>query len=132
VGIARRLVEEAAMQAQSATAFGQPVANRTSVRAALADMAAQIHAGRLMVYEAACAADANMKINRQATMVKLFTSRMLQNVAEMVSHIYNGPTGAAESIKKLCRHALETQINELSLEKQRNAVAADVLKGISI
>jgi acyl-CoA dehydrogenase len=132
VGAARRLVEEAAAQAQSATAFGQPVAKRTSVRAALADMAAQIHAARLMVYEAACAADAGKVITRQAAMVKLYSSRMLQNVAEMVSHIYNGPTGAAEPIKNLCRHALESHIIELSLEKQRNAVAGDVLKGASI
>jgi glycolate oxidase len=42
------------------------------------------------------------------------------------------PTGAAESIKKLCRHALESHIDELSLEKQRNAVAGDVLKGAGI
>jgi acyl-CoA dehydrogenase len=132
VGVARRLVEEAAAQAQSATAFGQPVAKRTSVRAALADMAAQIHAARLMVYEAACMADAGKAITRQATMVKLYTSRMLQNIAEMVSHIYNGPTGAAESIKKLCRHALENHIIELSLEKQRNAIAGDVLRGVNI
>ena len=133
VGAARRLLEEAAAQAQSATAFGQQVAKRASVRAALADMAAQIHAARLMVYEAASSADAGRHIARQATMVKLYTSSMLQNVAEMVSHIYNGPTsGAAESIKKLCRHALESHIDELALEKQRNAVAGDVLKGVSI
>jgi acyl-CoA dehydrogenase len=132
VGAARRLLEEAAAQAQSATAFGQQVAKRTSVRAALADMAAQIHAARLMVHEAACVADSGKTITRQATMVKLYSSRMLQNVAEMVSHIYNGPTGAAESIKKLCRHALESHIIELSLEKQRNAIAGDVLRGISI
>jgi len=131
VGAARRLLEDAAAQAQAATAFGQQVAKRTSVRAALADMAAQIHAARLMVYEAACAADAGKNIARQATMVKLYTSRMLQNVAEMVSHIYIGPTGAAESIKKLCRHALESYIYELSLEKQCNAIAGDVLRGIS-
>jgi alkylation response protein AidB-like acyl-CoA dehydrogenase len=125
-------MEEAAAQAQSATAFGQQVAKRTSVRAALADMAAQIHAARLMVYEAACMADAGKAINRQASMVKLYSSRMLQNVAEMVSHIYNGPTGAAESIKKLCRHALESHIIELSLEKQQNAVAGEVLRGVNI
>ena len=95
-------------------------------------MAAQIHAARLMVYEAASSADAGKNVARQAAMVKLYTSRMLQNVAEMVSHIYNGPTGAAESIKKLCRHALESHIDELALEKQRNAVAGDVLKGVSI
>jgi acyl-CoA dehydrogenase len=135
VGAARRLLEEGGVQAQSATAYGQPAATRTSVRAALADMAAQIHAARLMVYEAASAADngaGGKDIGRQATMVKLFTSRMLQNVAEMVSHIYNGPTGTAESIKKLCRHAVESHIIELSLKKQRNVIAGDVLKGVSI
>jgi acyl-CoA dehydrogenase len=130
VGAARRLIEEAAAQAQAATAFGQPAAKRSSVRTALADMAAQIHAARLMVHETACLADAGKAISQPATMVKFYTAHMLQNVTDMVSHIYNGPSGTAESMRKLCRHILETNVYELALEKQANAIAGDVLKGL--
>ncbi len=132
VGTARRLLEEAASQAQSASAFGQLAHKRTSVRAALAEMAAGIHASRLMVYEAACSADAGKAIHRQAAVVKLHAARMLQRAADMTSHIFNGPSGAGQSLEKLCRHTLETRIQELTLEKQRNVIAADILKGLKM
>jgi alkylation response protein AidB-like acyl-CoA dehydrogenase len=130
VGMARRLLEEAALQAQSASAFGQPAQKRTSVRAALAEMAAGIHASRLMVYEAACMADAGKTIHHQATMVKLHTARMLQGVADMASHVFNGPSCAGQPLEKLCRHAIENRVQEFALEKQRNIIAADILKGL--
>jgi acyl-CoA dehydrogenase len=132
VGIARRLLEEAAAQAQAASAFGQPVAKRTSVRAGLADIAANIHAARLMVYEAACAADAGKNILHQASLVKLQTSQMLRSVVDMVSHIFNGPSCAGLTVDRLCRHVLETNLQEFTLEKQRNVIAGDVLKGFKV
>jgi acyl-CoA dehydrogenase len=132
VGLARRLLEEAAVQAQAASAFGKSVATRTSIRAALADMAAGIHAARLMVYEAACMADSGQNISRRAAMVKLQASRMLSSVTDLVSHIYNGPTCAGLTVTRLCRHAVETNIQELALEKQRNIIAGDILKGLEV
>ncbi len=132
VGAARRLLEEAVDQAQSASAFGQPAASRASVRAALADIAASVHAARLTVFEAACLADAGKTVYRQATLVKLHTSRMLRNVTDLVSHIFSGPSEAADSIKKLCRHVAETKLQEIALERQQNAVAVDILKGLKV
>lgn len=132
VGIARRLLEEAAAQAQAASAYGQVASKRTSIRAALADMAANIHAARLMVYEAACAADAGKNISKSATLVKFYTSQMLQSVTDMVAHIFNGPSCAGMTVAKLCSHVLGTNIHELALEKQRNAISGDILKGLKV
>jgi len=132
IGIARRLLEEAATQAQTASAFGQIASKRTSIRAALADMAASIHAARLMVYEAACTADAGKTVSRPATLVKFYTSQMLQSVTDMAAHIFNGPSCAGMTVVKLCSHVLENNIRDLALEKQRNIISGDVLKGLKV
>lgn len=133
VGIARRLLEEAAAQAQSAAAFGQPAYKRTSIRTALADIAADVHAARLIIYEAACMADAGKDIRRQAGVVKLYTARMLRSVTNMVAHVFNGPSVAGEpSIEKLCRYGLEVNMQEIVLEKQRSVIAGDILKGLTV
>jgi acyl-CoA dehydrogenase len=132
IGTARRLLEEAANQAQSSSAFGQPASKRISVRNALADMAAGIHAARLMVYEAAAMSDAAKEIHHQAALVKLQTSRMLRGVVDMAAHIFNGPSCAGQAMEKLCRHALENHTHELALEKQRNVIAGNILKGLKV
>ena len=133
VGIARRLLEEAAVQAQSVETFGQPVHRRANIRAALADMASNIHAARLMVYEAACLADTGRSVYRQAAMVKLNTTRMVRSVADMVAHVFNGPPYIeGQPMERLCRHALEVSMNEMALEKQRSIIAGDILKGLKV
>lgn len=131
VGIAARLLDEASARAQSAEAFGQPINRRPGIQAALADIAVNIHAARLMVYEAAGLADAGTSIYREAAMVKLFTTRMVRAAADQVAHIYHGPPYInGLSVERLCRHALEVSLSEIALEKQRNIIAGDVLKGL--
>lgn len=133
VGIAQRLLEEATTQAQTWQSFGQPISKRTSIEAALADIAMVIRAGRLMVYEAAWKADKGESIRREAAMVKLFTAQMLRNVADRVSHIYNAPPYVAGlPMESLCRRALTTSTTELALELQRSIIAQDILKGLKV
>jgi len=133
VGVAQRLLEEAATQAQSFQSFGQLISKRTSIEAALADIAVEAHAGRLMVYEAACKADKEESIRHEAAMVKLFTAKMLNSVADHVAYIFNGPPCIAGlPMEKLCRKALATSAIELSLELQRSIIARDILKGLKV
>lgn len=133
VGIAQRLLEEATTQAQSFQSFGQFVAKRTSIEAALAEIAVAIHAGRLMVHEAATKADNEEPLRNEAAMVKLFTTRMIQSVADKVTHIFNGPPNIAGlPMESLCRHTLATSATELALELQRSIVAQDILKGLKV
>jgi acyl-CoA dehydrogenase len=133
VGVAQRLLEESTTQAQSWQSFGQFISKRTSIEAALADMAVGIHACRLVVYEAACKADNGQSIRREAAMVKLFATQMLHGVADSVAHIFNGPAYVAGlPMEKLCRHALATSATELALELQRSIIAQDILKGLKV
>jgi acyl-CoA dehydrogenase len=133
VGVARRLLDEAAVQAQSLETFGQPVHRQTSVQAALADIAMLIHASRLMVYEAAWKADNGEPIWREAAMVKLYTTQSIHTVADRVAHVFNGPPHIdGLPMERLCRRALASSATELALELQRNIIARDVLKGLKI
>ncbi len=133
VGVARRLLDEAAVQAQSLETFGQPVHQRTSIQAALADIATLVHAARLMVYEAAWKADNGEPISSEAAMVKLYTTQTIHTVADRVAHIFNGPPYVEGlPMERLCRRALASSATELALELQRNIVARDVLKGLKI
>lgn len=133
VGIACRLLDEAIAQVQSLETFGQPILKRTNIQAALADIAMNIQAARLMVYEAAWNSDIGKSIRRNATMVKLYTTQMIQTVADRVAHIFNGPPYMKGlPMEKLCRRALEASAIELTLERQRNIIASDILKGLKV
>jgi acyl-CoA dehydrogenase len=133
VGIGRRLLEEAAAHAQSLTVFGKPISIRLNIQAALADMAVNIHAAALMVYEAACNADTGKSVARAASVVKLATTQMLHSVADRVSHIFNGPSFVKGlPMERLCRSILEDHALDVSLARLRNRIARDILEGVRV
>jgi len=57
VGIAQRLLEASAEYAKTRVQFGKPIAVNQAIQWMLADAATEIHAARLMVYDAAARAD---------------------------------------------------------------------------
>jgi acyl-CoA dehydrogenase len=133
VGVAQRLLEESTTQAQSWQSFGQLISRRTSIEAALADIAIGIHACRLMVYEAAWKADKGETIRREAAMLKIFATEMVHGVADRVAHIFDGPPYIAGlPMERLCRYALATSATELALELQRSIIVKDILKGLKV
>jgi len=133
LGVAQRLLEESTTHAQSWQSFGQFISRRTSIEAALADIAIGIHACRLMVYETAWKADKGESIRREAAIVKLFATEMIHNVADRVAHIFNGPPYIAGlPMARLCRHPIATSATELALELQRSIIAKDILKGLKV
>ncbi len=133
VGIARRLLDEVIIQAQSWQSFGQAIHQRSNIQAALADIATLIHAGRLMVYQAAWKADKGESIRREAAMVKLYATQIIHTVADRVAHVFNGPPYISGlPMERLCRHALATSATELALELQRNIIAGEILKGLKV
>ncbi len=133
IGAGQRLLEEATVRAQTWQSFGQFIYERSDVQAALADIAINIHACRLMVYEAACTADSGESIRREASMVKVFATEMLNGIADRVTHIFNGPAFTAGlPMERLCRHAMATSATELAMELQRHLIADDILKGLRV
>ena len=131
VGAATRLLEVSTEYAKTWEKFDQPVSSSLSVQAALADMATDIQAARLMVYNAAWKADEGDKIYQEAAMVKVFTTQMLTRTADGAVHVHGGPIYAQElPSERLCQSALVTSTGERALELQRAIIISDLLKRI--
>jgi alkylation response protein AidB-like acyl-CoA dehydrogenase len=70
--------------------FGKAIAEFQSVQFALAEMATQIEAVRMLVYNAARMKGAGVPFVKEAAMAKLFASRVAEEVASKAVEIYGG------------------------------------------
>ena len=130
LGVAQRLLEEATLRAQTTQWFGKPASERPSVRSALAEIATDIHACRILVYEAAWKSDEGRPVRNEASMVKLYATQMLRNVAARVAHIYGGPNNLPAN--GLCENVLSSAADAVTAELHKEMIAREVLKGLKI
>src|SRR6267143_6527274 len=128
VGIAQRLLEASAQYAKSRVQFGKPIAVNQAIQWMLADAATEIHAARLMVYDAAARADRGERITQRAAMTKLFATEMLGRVADAAVQIHGGMGYMRELwIERAYRDARITRIYEGTSEVQRMVIAGGLL-----
>ncbi len=89
-GLARGAWEFAAKYAQERKQFGKTLAEFQGIQFQIAQMATEIEAARLMVYNAARMKDAQVAFLKEAAMAKLFCSQVAERVASMAIEIYGG------------------------------------------
>ena len=129
VGAAVRLLDVCVEYAKSWRSFGKGISDWPSIQAALSDIAIDIHAARLMVFDAAWKADEGQDIRQEAAMVKVFTTEMLKRVANRTVQVKGGPALARElPLEVLCQNMLKQNIGDQALEVQRSIVTGDILK----
>ena len=129
VGAAVRLLDVCVEYAKSWHSFGKGISDWPSIQAALSDIAIDIHAARLMVFDAAWKADEGQDIHQEAAMVKVFTTEMLKRVANRTVQVKGGPALARElPLEVLCQNMLKQNIGEQALEVQRSIITGDILK----
>jgi alkylation response protein AidB-like acyl-CoA dehydrogenase len=129
VGAAVRLLDVCVEYAKSWRSFGKGISDWPSIQAALSDIAIDIHAARLMVFDAAWKADEGQDIRQEAAMVKVFTTEMLKRVANRTVQVKGGPALARElPLEVLCQNMLKQNIGERALEVQRSIITGDILK----
>ena len=90
VGVARGAWEYAAKYAQERKQFGKAIAEYQGIQFQIAQMATEIEAARLLVYNAARMKDAGMPFVREAAMAKLFSSQVAERVTSLAIEIYGG------------------------------------------
>ena len=90
LGLARGAWEYAAKYAQERKQFGQPLSSFQGIQFQIAQMATEIEAVRMMVYNAARMKDAGMNFVKEAAMTKLFASQVAERVASLSLEIYGG------------------------------------------
>ena len=90
LGLAQGAWSHAAKYAQERKQFGKAIAEFQAVQFALAEMATEIEATRLLVYNAARLKDAKLDYVREAAMAKYFASQVAERVASQAVEIYGG------------------------------------------
>jgi butyryl-CoA dehydrogenase/short/branched chain acyl-CoA dehydrogenase len=90
IGLARGAWEYAAKYAQERKQFGKPIAEFQGIQFQIAQMATEIEAARLMVYNAARMKDLGMNFVKEAAMTKLFASQVAERVTSLAIEIYGG------------------------------------------
>ncbi|HXR39303.1 MAG TPA: acyl-CoA dehydrogenase family protein [Terracidiphilus sp.] len=90
LGLSEGAWGHAARYAKERRQFGHPIAEFQAVQFTLAQMATEIEAAKLMVYNAARLKDAGQSYVREAAMTKLFTSQVAERVASQSVEIFGG------------------------------------------
>ncbi len=90
LGVARGAWECASKYAQERKQFGKAIAEFQGIQFQIAQMATEIEAVRLMVYNAARMKDAGMDFVKEAAMTKLFASQVAERVTSLAIEIYGG------------------------------------------
>ena len=90
IGIASGALECALAYTSERQQFGKNVNEFQGVQFQLADMATELEAARLMVYNAARMKDAGQNFVKEAAMAKLFSSRAAERIASKAIEMYGG------------------------------------------
>ncbi len=129
-GLARGAWEYAAKYAQERKQFGKPIAEYQGIQFQLAQMATEIEASRLMVYNAARMKDAGMNFVKEAAMAKLFCSQVAERVTSLAVEIYGGYGFTKDyPVEKYFRDAKIGKIYEGTSNMQLQTIAKLLLGG---
>jgi alkylation response protein AidB-like acyl-CoA dehydrogenase len=91
LGMAQGALEAATRYAKQRKQFGQAISEFQAIQFKLADMATQVEAARLLVYQAAWLADRkDVRFTRESSMAKLFASEVAVHVANECVQIHGG------------------------------------------
>jgi len=128
VGTSQHLLELGIAHAKRRKQFGQPIAANQAIQWMLADSAVEIHAARLMVYDAAAKLDRGLRVSREAAMVKVYASELANRVADRILQIHGGMGYMKDSpVERAYRDARILRIYEGTSEVQRMIIAEDLL-----
>ncbi len=128
LGLARGAWEFAAKYAQERKQFGKSISEFQGIQFQIAQMATEIEAVRMMVYNAARMKDAGMNFVKEAAMTKLFASQVAERVASLSVEILGGVGFMKDyPVEKYYRDAKIGKIYEGTSNMQLQTIAKMVL-----
>lgn len=128
VGLAQAALDEAASYAKERQAFGKPIGQHQAIQFMLADIATEIEAARLLVYQAAWLKDHGQNFTKQAAMAKLFASEAAERAAYKAIQIHGGYGYSAEfPVERIYRDQRLLTIGEGTSEILRMVIGRNVL-----
>jgi len=90
VGLAQGALDEALAYARERRAFGQPISRFQAIQMKIADISAEVEAGRLLTYRAAILKDRGEPFTLAAAQAKLKTGRVAVRATEEAVQIHGG------------------------------------------
>jgi len=129
LGVAQRCLEMSVRYAKQRVTFGEPLINRQAVQWMLADTEVELHAARLMVYDAAHKYDRGGDVRHESAMVKLACSEMLGRVVDRAIQIH-GAMGLTKELpfERWYREARSRRITEGPSEIQKMLIARHLIQ----
>jgi alkylation response protein AidB-like acyl-CoA dehydrogenase len=130
VGFAQRALEEAICYSKTRRQFGRAIAEFQGIEFKVAEMATELEAARLLVYQAAWAHDSgNADAKQKSSMAKLYATEAAQRIVDQALQIHGGVGLITGSImERLYRDVRALRIYEGTSEIQKLVIARGLLK----
>ena len=130
LGIAQGALDLSLKYSKEREAFGKTISEHQAIAFKLADMATDIEAARLLVWNAARLKDQGMDFSKAAAMAKVFASETAMKHTIEAVQIHGGYGYVREyHVERMMRDAKITQIYEGTSEMQRLVISRDIIKG---
>jgi len=130
VGIAQSALDASIEYAKNRKAFGGTLSDLQAIQWMVADMATETEAARQLVMNTASLRDAGLPFNTEASMAKLFGSRVAMNAAYKAVQIHGGAGYFSPTpVERYFRDARVTEIYEGTSEIQKMVIARNILTG---
>ncbi|WP_019153998.1 acyl-CoA dehydrogenase [Robertmurraya massiliosenegalensis] len=127
LGIAEAAFEAATNYAKERQQFGKAIAAHQGVAFKLADMATQIEAVKLLIYQAADLRLNGLKCGKEASMAKLFASKTAVEVTTEAIQVFGGYGYTKDyPVERYFRDAKVTEIYEGTSEIQRIVISKNL------
>ena len=127
-GLAQGALDHAITYAKQRQQFGKPIAEFQGVQFELAQMATEVEAARLLVYNAARLRDSGHPYVTEAAMAKYFASQVAEDTASKAVEIFGGVGFTKDyPVEKLYRDAKIGRIYEGTTNIQKLTIAKQIL-----
>jgi len=129
LGIAEAAMEESIRYSKEREQFGRPIAKFQAVQWMIANMATEIEAARMLVYNAALRKDRGEQFSKEAAMAKCYASEVAMGATIKAIQIHGGYGYTMDyPVERLFRDAKITEIYEGTSEIQRLVIATNLLR----
>jgi alkylation response protein AidB-like acyl-CoA dehydrogenase len=129
IGLAQGALDHTLRYTRERRQFGKAIAEFQAVQHQLARAATELHAARLLVYEAARLRDAGMPFLTEAAMCKLFSSEAAERVTSLAVNLFGGYGFVKDyPVEKLYRDAKIGQIYEGTSNLQLETIAKALVR----
>jgi butyryl-CoA dehydrogenase/short/branched chain acyl-CoA dehydrogenase len=129
IGIGQGALDATARYVMEREQFGKKIGDFQGVQFQIGQMAVELEAARLMVYNAARLKDAGQPFLQQAAMAKLFSSQVAQRIASQCIDLYGGYGFTREyPVEKFYRDSKIGTIYEGTSNMQLQTIAKNILR----